>query len=191
MDRKLLVEARSMATPVPAEPNSSSACLAVRPGFRAAPASKLEHPKLSRRRAVNPARTLRFLLQFPFGLLIFLGLLLLPARLGAQNPTQVENAKPGSPDWQLTNPATNHEIEGYASLVSVGRGGQISFFINTADPTFTLEIFRMGWYRGDGARLGQGGGGSQGAQRAQRGGAAKKSWPHGGRNPGEARKTPL
>jgi hypothetical protein len=77
-------------------------------------------------------------------ILIVAGWLLLTANLHAGNTTQVENAKPGATDWQLTNPATNHEIEGYASLTSVNRGGQISFFVNTADPTFTLEIFRMG-----------------------------------------------
>lgn len=70
----------------------------------------------------------------------------------AQNPTQLENSKPGSPDWQLTNPAMSHEIEGYASLTSVNRGGQISLFVNTIDPTFTIDVFRMGWYGGAGAR---------------------------------------
>ncbi len=78
--------------------------------------------------------------------------LLFATDLRAANVTQTENAKPGSADWQLTNPATNHEIEGYASLNSVNRGGQISFFVNTQDPTFTLEVFRMGWYGGSGAR---------------------------------------
>ncbi|HVW87059.1 MAG TPA: N,N-dimethylformamidase beta subunit family domain-containing protein, partial [Bryobacteraceae bacterium] len=79
-------------------------------------------------------------------------LLLAASTLAAQNPIQIENSKTGSPDWQLTNPATNHEIEGYASLTSVNRGGQISFFVNTADATYTLDVFRMGWYGGAGAR---------------------------------------
>lgn len=80
------------------------------------------------------------------------GCLLLAMALHAQNAVQLENAKPGSADWQLTNPATNHEIEGYASLTSVNRGWQISLYVNTADPVFTLEVFRMGWYGGTGAR---------------------------------------
>src|SRR5262249_51940664 len=78
---------------------------------------------------------------------------LMTASVDAQNPTQLENSEVGTPNWQLTNPATNREIEGYASLTSVNRGGQLSFYVNTADPTFTLEIFRMGWYGGAGARL--------------------------------------
>jgi len=69
-----------------------------------------------------------------------------------QNPIQVENAKAGTADWQLTNPATDHEIEGFASQTSVDRGEAINFFVNTADPTFTLEIFRLGWYNGLGGR---------------------------------------
>lgn len=68
------------------------------------------------------------------------------------NPTQLENLKAGTTDWQLTNPATNREIEGYASLTSVNRGGQISLFVNTAASSFKIEIFRMGWYGGMGAR---------------------------------------
>ncbi len=68
------------------------------------------------------------------------------------NPTFIENQKPGTTDWQLTNPATNHEIEGYASLTSVNRGEKISLFVNTKAPSYTLEIFRMGWYGGAGGR---------------------------------------
>ncbi len=70
----------------------------------------------------------------------------------AANPIQIENAKTGTTAWQLTNPATNHEIEGYASAVSVNRGGQISFFVNTTDTSYTLQIFRLGWYSGSGGR---------------------------------------
>ena len=92
-------------------------------------------------------------LRLPAAAAIFAALLLVTANARAQNTVQLENAKPGTPNWQLTNPATNHEIEGYASLASVNRGDQISFFVNTADPTFTLEIFRTGWYGGAGARL--------------------------------------
>jgi hypothetical protein len=70
----------------------------------------------------------------------------------AQNPIQLENAQTGTTDWNLNNAATNREIEGYASAASINRGEQISFFVNTADPTYTLEIFRMGWYGGTGGR---------------------------------------
>src|SRR5262245_10602564 len=66
---------------------------------------------------------------------------------------QLENAKPGTSEWRLTNPGfASGAIEGYASLTSVNRGGRIQFFVNTLDPTFTLEIFRIGYYQGLRAR---------------------------------------
>jgi hypothetical protein len=69
------------------------------------------------------------------------------------NYIQRENAKPGTTEWMLTNPGyASGAIEGYASQTSVNRGGQIKFFVNTADPTYTLEIFRMGYYQGLGGR---------------------------------------
>ena len=64
----------------------------------------------------------------------------------AQNPIQTENAKAGTADWQLTNPAQDGEIEGYASLTSVNRGGQISLYVKSDDTNYTIDIFRMGWY---------------------------------------------
>jgi hypothetical protein len=70
----------------------------------------------------------------------------------ASNPIQLENLKAGTTEWQLTNPAQAREIEGYASLTSVNRGGQISLFVNTASASFTIEIFRIGWYGSLGAR---------------------------------------
>lgn len=70
----------------------------------------------------------------------------------AANPIQLENLKPGTSTWQLTNPALGHEIEGYASLTSVNRGGQIELFVNTLDATYTMQVYRLGWYGGAGAR---------------------------------------
>lgn len=70
------------------------------------------------------------------------------------NPIQLENAKAGTISWQLTNPAVNREVEGYASLTSVNRGGQIKFFISVATAQMLdLQIYRMGWYGGKGGRL--------------------------------------
>jgi len=68
------------------------------------------------------------------------------------NQVAIENRLPGTADWRLTNPAETRQIEGYASATSVNRGATISLFVNTAAPTFQLEVFRMGWYQGLGAR---------------------------------------
>ncbi|MDQ2100808.1 MAG: hypothetical protein QQW96_24575 [Tychonema bourrellyi B0820] len=70
----------------------------------------------------------------------------------ATNLTALENQKPGTADWQLTNPAIKREIEGYASLTSVNRGDAIKLFVNTNEPNYTIDIFRMGWYNGLGGR---------------------------------------
>ena len=64
----------------------------------------------------------------------------------------LENQKPGTRNWLLTNPASNREIEGYASLTSVDRGGQINLLVNTTNRNYILEVFRVGWYGGAGAR---------------------------------------
>ena len=68
------------------------------------------------------------------------------------NRIQKENRQPGTTAWQLTNPADNRQIEGYASLTSVPVGGDIDLFVNTQDATYTLSVFRMGWYGGKGGR---------------------------------------
>jgi hypothetical protein len=72
-----------------------------------------------------------------------------------------ENQKPGAVDWQLTyvrldkpNGYRSPGIEGYCSHQSVSAGEKIDFFVSTDPPArFTLDIFRMGYYGGKGARL--------------------------------------
>jgi hypothetical protein len=73
-------------------------------------------------------------------------------RTEASNPTRVENARPGTADWELTAPATDREIEGYASQTSVDRGAALDLYVSTAEPSYTVDVFRMGWYDGAGAR---------------------------------------
>jgi hypothetical protein len=68
------------------------------------------------------------------------------------NKIQLENRQPGTTAWQLTNPADARQIEGYASLTSVPVGGNIQLFVNTQDSTYSLIVYRMGWYGGKGGR---------------------------------------
>ena len=90
-----------------------------------------------------------------------------PSALSAQNPIELENANQGTGDWALTNPALNGEIEGYASLTSVDRGGQIDLFVRTAQATtYRIDVYRLGWYGGAGGRLMQSITNLQGAQHA-------------------------
>ena len=72
--------------------------------------------------------------------------------LRAANPIQIENARPGTREWLLTSESVQGEIEGYGSATSVNQGESISFFVNTTAATYNLDIFRMGWYGGTGAR---------------------------------------
>jgi hypothetical protein len=51
------------------------------------------------------------------------------------------------------NYASQNQIEGYASATSINRGESIRLFVNTIDPTYTISIYRMGWYGGMGGRL--------------------------------------
>lgn len=87
---------------------------------------------------------------------------LVPRSIAAEpNAITTENARPGTRDWILTkpaiDPATKYRcpaIEGYCSQASVRAGEPITFHVSTNPPSpFTLEIFRMGYYGGDGGRL--------------------------------------
>jgi hypothetical protein len=71
-----------------------------------------------------------------------------------------ENAKPGARDWQLTRVRADKAgfrsswIEGYCSKQSVKAGEALDIMVSTDPPrTFGIEIFRMGYYGGRGARL--------------------------------------
>jgi hypothetical protein len=72
-----------------------------------------------------------------------------------------ENRKPGAADWQLTkvrmisqNGVRSPFIEGYCSRQSVEAGEKLKIMVSTDPPSrFVLEIFRTGYYGGQGARL--------------------------------------
>ena len=66
-----------------------------------------------------------------------------------------ENSRPGTAAWKITHYAAAGEIQGYAGAVSVNAGQQIVFYISTrsAGIGYRIDVFRMGWYDGLGARL--------------------------------------
>src|SRR5687767_9845437 len=76
------------------------------------------------------------------------------------NATVQENSQHGHRDWQLTRLRLNKSggnrspfIEGYCSRQSVAPGERIEFKVSTNPPIDSqLEIFRMGYYGGAGAR---------------------------------------
>lgn len=70
----------------------------------------------------------------------------------APTSTQLENALQGTNAIGLTDAAKAGEIEGYASAVSVNRGEEVHLYISTVEPSYSLQVFRIGWYGGKGAR---------------------------------------
>src|SRR5215469_3034960 len=63
-----------------------------------------------------------------------------------------ENSLPGDPHWELHHLGGEHEIEGYAGKASVVTGGSFPLFVSTTSSGFRVTAYRLGWYRGDGAR---------------------------------------
>src|SRR5262249_43830876 len=71
------------------------------------------------------------------------------------NPVQAENANRGT-SWGTwlppAVPPTN--VEGYTSEASVLPGETVHFHVSTDEgEQYRIEIYRLGWYGGDGARL--------------------------------------
>ena len=66
-----------------------------------------------------------------------------------------ENQLPGSTDWRITRPSLIGEIAGYAGQASVNRSGTLDLYISTATQgaKYDVDIYRMGWYGGAGARV--------------------------------------
>ncbi len=86
-------------------------------------------------------------------LLIFLIVTLIPA--WGQNPVVVENQNAGSTNWNLGNSGSDAvgQIKGYASAASINKGESITFFVSVNPAqTFTIDVYRLGWYGGAGGR---------------------------------------
>jgi hypothetical protein len=69
------------------------------------------------------------------------------------NSIVAENCLAGNPytEWDISG-AGDLSIQGYATDISVNRGSTISFKIDTNATAYHLDIYRMGYYSGDGAR---------------------------------------
>jgi hypothetical protein len=65
-----------------------------------------------------------------------------------------ENSKPGTPQsvWDVQG-AGNPAIQGFATQISVDHGHTVYFKIDTTASAYHLDIYRLGYYGGDGARL--------------------------------------
>ena len=70
-----------------------------------------------------------------------------------ENPIVTENNLPGNPrsEWDLNRGASS-TIEGYAAQFSVDQGRTVDFKINTSSSNYRIDIYRLGYYGGSGAR---------------------------------------
>lgn len=72
------------------------------------------------------------------------------------NPVVVENGLPGSAGWDGGGTVSAGVLDGYASEVSVVPGGQVHLHVTGAvGVRYRVEVYRLGWYQGTGARLQQ------------------------------------
>jgi len=81
-----------------------------------------------------------------------------PAHGQASNPIVIENQQAGTSQWQVPFGAVGSDavgqIKGYASATSVNKGQNITFYVSVNPAqTYTIDVYRMGWYQGLGARL--------------------------------------
>jgi hypothetical protein len=70
------------------------------------------------------------------------------------NAIEAENCLTGTPQstWDISG-AGDATIQGFADQISVNQGGTINFKVSTNASSYHLDIYRMGYYQGNGARL--------------------------------------
>ena len=70
------------------------------------------------------------------------------------SPIVCENSKPGTDPaiWDISG-AGDSTIQGFATDISVNHGNRIGFKVDTNASSYSLQIYRLGWYGGNGARL--------------------------------------
>ncbi|PDS61940.1 adhesin, partial [Rhizobium anhuiense] len=75
------------------------------------------------------------------------------AAAAASNAIVLENQKQGNPEseWGIDG-AGSSNIEGFATDISVDNGKTVSFKINTNSTNYRIDIYRLGYYGGMGAR---------------------------------------
>ena len=74
------------------------------------------------------------------------------AAVVCDNPVACENQLPGTPQSVWDDGTDDPTILGYATQMSVNVGGAISFKVKTDASLYTIDIYRLGYYQGNGAR---------------------------------------
>lgn len=70
-----------------------------------------------------------------------------------ENPIACENSKPGNPasEWDVSG-SGSASIQGFATEISVDQGETVQFKVDTPASAYRLDVYRMGYYGGMGAR---------------------------------------
>lgn len=74
----------------------------------------------------------------------------------SENPIICENQLAGAPrsQWDIaTRDAGDGTISGFSTQISINHGEQVDFKIRTNSRAYSVEIYRLGYYQGLGARL--------------------------------------
>ncbi|MEU4445513.1 N,N-dimethylformamidase beta subunit family domain-containing protein [Actinosynnema sp. NPDC050801] len=67
------------------------------------------------------------------------------------NKVACENTKLGADGWQV--PLRDNSILGFTTDISATPGGRVDFKVLTNASSYRIDIYRLGWYAGKGARL--------------------------------------
>lgn len=70
------------------------------------------------------------------------------------NAIVAENCLPGNPqsEWDVTKPDGDPTLQGFSTDISVNKGGTVYFKVKSTASAYTINIYRMGYYGGMGAR---------------------------------------
>src|SRR5215469_6169807 len=84
--------------------------------------------------------------------------LLTVAAAAQSNPITIENQQPGTTAWQIPYGSAGSDgvgqVKGYASAVSVNKGDNITFYVSVNPAqSYTIDVYRLGWYQAQGGRL--------------------------------------
>ena len=71
---------------------------------------------------------------------------------GPSNAIVLENLKQGSPESEWMIGTADSSIEGFAAQFTLDHGQTVDFKINTDSKNYRIDIYRIGYYNGDGAR---------------------------------------
>jgi hypothetical protein len=64
-----------------------------------------------------------------------------------------ENDKPGTTAWKIVGAPKTGLIQGFANLTAATFGQTVTFYVSSTAASYRVQAYRMGFYKGTGARL--------------------------------------